>query len=108
MANKKFFRFNLAWLYGGILIVLVIFYLTNNQSYSKEVNSTRFEEIALGGGMKEIVIYKDHAEAQLTDSAKRVIFGNETTENTPGIIKTNIPSSDSFAESVSCASAWSL
>ena len=47
MANKKFFRFNLAWLYGGILIVLVIFYLTNNQSYSKEVNSTRFEEIAL-------------------------------------------------------------
>ena len=100
MANKKFFRFNIAWLYGGIMVVLIIFYLTNNQTYSKEVNSTRFEEIALGGGMKEITIYKDHAEAQLTDSAKRVIFGQDATEHTPGIIRTNIPSSDSFAETI--------
>lgn len=100
MANKKFFRFNLAWLYGGIFAVLVILYFTQNQSYSKEVNTTRFEEIALNGGMKEITIYKDHAEAQLTDSAKKVIFGEDVATHTPGIIKTNIPSSDSFAETM--------
>ncbi|MBO7317811.1 MAG: ATP-dependent zinc metalloprotease FtsH, partial [Bacteroidales bacterium] len=100
MANKKFFKFNRAWLYGGILLVLVILYWTNTQSYSKEVNSTQFEEIALGGGMKEITIYKDHAEGQLTDSAKHVIFGADATESTPGIVKTNIPSNDSFAETI--------
>ena len=100
MANKKFFKFNLAWLYGGILVVLAILYWTNTQSYSKEVNSTQFEEIALSGGMKEITIYKDHAEAQLTDSAKRALFGEDIAENTPGIIKTNIPSSNSMAETI--------
>ena len=100
MANKKFFKFNLAWLYGGILVVLAILYWTNTQSYSKEVNSTQFEEIALSGGMKEITIYKDHAEAQLTDSVKRALFGEDIAENTPGIIKTNIPSSNSMAETI--------
>ena len=101
MANKKsFFRFNLAWLYGGIAIILVIMWYTNNQSYSKEVDTTKFEEIALNGGVEKITVYKDHAEAQLTDSAKHVIFGEDMSKDAPGIIKTNIPSSDSFAETL--------
>ena len=101
MSNKKqFFKFNLAWLYGGIFAVLVILYLTNNQSYNREVDSTKFEEIARGKGMAKITVYKDHAEAQLTDSAKTAIYGDEVPKGTPVIIKTNIPSSDSFAETL--------
>ncbi len=101
MSNKKqFFKFNLAWLYGGIFAVLVILYLTNNQSYNREVDSTKFEEIARGKGMEKITVYKDHAEAQLTDSAKTAIYGDEVPKGTPVIIKTNIPSSDSFAETL--------
>ena len=98
--KKQFFKFNLAWLYGGILAVLVILYLTNNQSYNREVDSTKFEEIARGNGMEKITVYKDYAEAQLTDSAKNAIFGNDVPDNIPVTIKTNIPSSDSFAETL--------
>ena len=102
MANNKkpFFRFNLGWLYGGIFMILIVLYLTQNQSYSKEVDSTTFEEIAINGGMEKITVYKDHAEAQLTDSMKRVVFGEDITDKTPGIIQTNIPSSNSFAETL--------
>ncbi len=102
MANNKkpFFRFNLGWLYGGIFMILIVLYLTQNQSYSKEVDSTTFEEIAINGGMEKIIVYKDHAEAQLTDSMKRVVFGEDITDKTPGIIQTNIPSSNSFAETL--------
>lgn len=101
MNNKKhFFKFNLAWLYGGIFIVLIVLYFTNSQSYNREVDSTKFEEIALGSGMEKITVYKDHAEAQLTDSAKNVIFGDEVPKGTEVTIRTNIPSSDSFAETL--------
>ncbi|MBQ2979394.1 MAG: ATP-dependent zinc metalloprotease FtsH [Bacteroidaceae bacterium] len=102
MANNKkpFFRFNLGWLYGGIFMILIVLYLTQNQSYSKEVDSTTFEEIVINGGMEKITVYKDHAEAQLTDSMKRVVFGEDITDKTPGIIQTNIPSSNSFAETL--------
>lgn len=101
MNNKKhFFKFNLAWLYGGIFIVLIVLYFTNSQSYNREVDSTKFEEIALGNGMEKITVYKDHAEAQLTDSAKNVIFGDEVPKGTEVTIRTNIPSSDSFAETL--------
>ena len=101
MNNKKhFFKFNLAWLYGGIFIVLIVLYFTNSQSYNREVDSTKFEEIALGSGMEKITVYKDHAEAQLTDYAKNVIFGDEVPKGTEVTIRTNIPSSDSFAETL--------
>lgn len=98
--KKSFFKFNLAWLYGGIFAILVILYFTQNQTYSKEVDSTKFEEVALSGGISKITVYKDHAEGQLTDSIKEVMFGENATENIPGIIRTNIPSSDSFAETL--------
>ena len=100
MLKKPFFKFNLMWLYGGIIVILAILYITGTQTYSKEVDSTKFEEIALGGGIEKITVYKDHAEGQLSDSAKVVIFGEDASGNTPGIIKTNIPSSDSFAETL--------
>lgn len=99
MSNKKsFFKFNLTWLYGFIFLALVVIYMTQNQSYQKEVDSTTFEKIALENGMKKITVYHDHAEAVLTDSAKREIFGEKISDNTPATIRTNIPSSNRFDE----------
>lgn len=101
MSNKKsFFKFNLAWLYGAIFLALVVAYLTQNQSYQKEIDATKFEEIALGGGMKSIKVYRDYAEAVLTDSAKREIFGEEISDKTPATVKTNIPSNNRFDETL--------
>lgn len=98
MNKKPFFKFNLTWLYGTIFLALIFLYMTQNKSYQKEVDSTRFEEIALGGGIEKITVYRDHAEAILTDSAKREIFGDDISSKTPATVKTNIPSSNRFDE----------
>ncbi len=98
--KKSFFRFNLAWLYGGIFIILVILYFTQNESTIREIDSTRFEEIARNGGIEKITVYRDYAEAQLNDSAKKEIFGDNIGSNTTAKVKTNIPSSDSFSETL--------
>ncbi len=96
--KKSFFKFNLTWLYGAIFLALIFLYMTQNKSYQKEIDATKFEEIALGGGMEKITVYRDHAEALLTDSAKQEVFGDNISDKTPATVKTNIPSSDRFDE----------
>ncbi len=101
--KKNFFRFNLAWLYISIGLGLVAIYYLNNNSVSKEVNWTEFEKVAREGGIKKLVIFtkKDYAEAFLTDSAAIAIYGDKfNPKNGTATITTNIPSSDSFSETL--------
>lgn len=101
--KKNFFRFNLAWLYISIGLGLVAIYYLNNSSISREVNWTEFEKVARDGGIKKLVIFtkKDYAEAFLTDSAATVIYGEKfNPKNGTATITTNIPSSDSFSETL--------
>lgn len=101
--KKNFFRFNLAWLYISIGLGLVAIYYLNNSSISREVNWTEFEKVARDGGIKKLVIFtkKDYAEAFLTDSAATAIYGEKfNPKNGTATITTNIPSSDSFSETL--------
>lgn len=101
--KKNFFRFNLAWLYISIGLGLVAIYHLNNSSISREVNWTEFEKVARDGGIKKLVIFtkKDYAEAFLTDSAATAIYGEKfNPKNGTATITTNIPSSDSFSETL--------
>lgn len=101
--KKNFFRFNLAWLYISIGLGLVAIYYLNNSSISREVNWTEFEKVARDGGIKKLVIFtkKDYAEAFLTDSAAIAIYGDKfNPKNGTATITTNIPSSDSFSETL--------
>ena len=101
--KKNFFRFNLAWLYISIGLGLVAIYFLNNNSVSREVNWTEFEKVAREGGIKKLVIFtkKDYAEAFLTDSAAIATYGDKfNPKNGTATITTNIPSSDSFSETL--------
>lgn len=104
MANNKknFFQFNLTWLYVCIGLGLIALYFLNTNSFTKEVNWTEFEEIAQNGGVERLVIYtkKEIAEAFLTDSAAQAIYGEKIPKKAHASITTNIPSSDSFAETL--------
>ncbi len=101
--KKNFIHFNLLWLYifiGGGLIALWFF---NNESIQKEVNWTEFEQVAQDGGIEKLIVYikKDYAEAILTDSAAQAIYGDKLPKKAHHVsITTNIPSSDSFAETL--------
>ncbi len=100
-SKKKFFRFNLFWLYAIIIAVLGIMWWSNKNGYSKEVNFTEFEQIAFNNGIQEITIYKDYAEAVLTDTAKLEVFKSENiSPKAKATIKTNISSSDQFSETL--------
>ena len=101
--KKNFFRFNLAWLYISIGLGLAAIYFLNNSSISREVNWTEFEKVARDGGIKKLIIFtkKDYAEAFLTDSAAVAIYGERfNPKSGTATITTNIPSSDSFSETL--------
>ncbi len=99
--KKKGFRFNLYWMYTIITLSLFGLYFINDASMQKEVNWTEFEKIAQEGGIEKLTVYakKNKAEAQLTDSIAKVVF---KTDNITGkaVVSTNIPSGDSFAETL--------
>ncbi len=100
-SKKKGGRFNLYWMYTIIILSLFGLYFINDNSMRREVNWTEFEKIAQEGGIEKVVVYaqKNVAEAQLNDSTAKEVFA---TDNIAGkaMIKTNIPSGDSFNETL--------
>ncbi len=99
--KKGFFRFNLYWMYTIIALLLFGLYFINDSALQKEVNWTEFEKIAKEGGIEKLTVYakKSMAEAQLTDSIAKVVFATDNI-NGKAVVVTNIPSGDSFAETL--------
>lgn len=101
--KPKMMKFSLYWMYSLIAFLLIGLYYMNDGSTSKEVSWTKFEEIAKGGGIKEMTVYtnKDYVEAFLTDSAAQKIF-NTSKENLSKKAKvyTNIASADAISKNI--------
>ncbi len=101
--KPKMMKFSLYWMYSLIAFLLIGLYYMNDGSTSKEVSWTKFEEIAKGGGIKEMTVYtnKDYVEAFLTDSAAQKIF-NTSKENLSKKAKvyTNIASADAISKDI--------
>ena len=97
-SNPKKFGFNILWMYGIILLVLLGIYWMRTDTTTKEVSWTEFEQCALSGGLTEIKVIKSsspRAEAVLNDSLARVMFGTETLQKgEKAVISTGIPSAD--------------
>ena len=103
--RKGGFKLNLYWMYAIIIgALLATFFFTEN-SVVKPMSMTEFEKTVKSGGVTKIIVYtnKNEAEAVLNDSLAHVVFNNQVNELQRGIqakAKTDIPSSDSFAEKV--------
>ncbi len=99
------FGFNLFWMYAIIFLVLAgIFYLDDN-SVTKEVNYTAFEQyVERDHGIKKIIVFSDKNEAQgvLTDSLAQVVFGSSynPADNIEATVLTKIPSADKFSDKI--------
>lgn len=105
MRKKGGFRI-LYWVYSLIAIAIITLYYNHNDSASKEVPWSTFEEIAINEnkGIKTIKVFRNSGtiEAVLTDSLGAKVFEKDITNvgKNPTLI-VNIPSADNFSESVS-------
>jgi hypothetical protein len=83
----KFPKFNISWIYGIIILVLLGSYFFNENSPTKEVPFTTFKEYVKQGMIAKVNVYnsKNIVEAQLIDYSKvsgdtvalRRIFGEK-------------------------------
>ena len=103
--NRKGFKLNLYWMYAIIIGALVATFFFTDNSVTKPMSMTEFEKTVKSGGVTKIIVYtnKNEAEAVLNDSLTRAVFKAERYEPQRGVqakAKTDIPSSDSFAERI--------
>ena len=115
--QRKVPKFNFYWMYGLMLcILLMLFWMNDDNSAAQEVNWTKFESIVKNGGqdgVKYITVYtnKNVAEAVLGDSLARQVskekdivpqsspmFGQSSKSS--NVISTQISSADKFDDKV--------
>ena len=107
MNKKRGFKISLYWVYSLIAIALITVYYISDNSVSKEVSWSEFEDIAKNdsiGGIENITVFRNSGtlEAVLTDTLAAKIFEKEIEKvgkNPKLIVK--IPSADNFSETVS-------
>lgn len=110
--KKPQIKFSMYWMYAVItLFLFAMFYLDDN-SVSKEVNYSDFENYitdsinARNHGITKITVDKKKgvAEAQLSDSLARQVFHqSQYKEGVDAGIRTTLPSTDEFARKID---AW--
>lgn len=97
------FKFSLYWMYALVIIFLAGTYLLDNNSITKEVSYSDFEKYVATGGVENITIYSNDAEAiaQVNDSLASTIFNKEQIQKgTEYRITTRIPSADKIQEKI--------
>ena len=92
-------------MYGLITVGLLAMYMPGDQSLTREMNLTEFENTVKKGGVTKIIVYTNANEAEgvLSDSLAKVVFSAEKFEPQKGLVakvKTSIPSSDKFDEKI--------
>ena len=100
--KRPVIKFSMYWAYAIIIAILFgILYIDDN-SMTKDVSYSDFEQYVSDKGVKKIIVYSDkkEAEAILTDSLAQKIFPGvyKQGDNTIAKIFTEIPSADKLQE----------
>ena len=109
--QRKGPKFNIFWMYGLVMVfLLMMLWMNQDGGSSQEVSWTQFEKIVSKGGVEAITVYtnKDYIEAELNDSAARDLkdlvkpagqpmFGQQPTTNR---VTVQISSPDKFSDNV--------
>ncbi|MBR1550920.1 MAG: ATP-dependent zinc metalloprotease FtsH [Muribaculaceae bacterium] len=104
--SPKGFKFNIFWMYGLILLVLIGTYALNDNSLAQKVSWSEFETWVNKGGVTKITVITNSNEAQglLTDSLANVVFKGQLqgqiSKSAKARIETQIPSTDKLEEKV--------
>lgn len=96
------FKFNLYWMYGLILLMLLGLYMTNSPTSSKEVGWTEFQKLMKENVFGKMVVYnqKNMVEATVKPGKADLVFKNhsELPTGTGMMVYVKIPSADKFSD----------
>ncbi len=106
--KKGPFSFSIYWLYAIILVFLVGMLYLDDNSLTKEVSYTKFEQYVSSGGVTKITVFTNtnRAEAVLNDSLAAKVFNDKQFKAGDGVvarIETDIPSADKVQDQIE---AW--
>ncbi|MEI8085903.1 MAG: ATP-dependent metallopeptidase FtsH/Yme1/Tma family protein, partial [Paludibacter sp.] len=78
--NSKFPKFNISWIYGIIIFVLLGSYFFNENTPVKEVKYSTFKEYVKKGMIEKIDVYstKNSLEAQVIKDSLKNVFGKDS------------------------------
>ena len=103
--KKNGFRLNMYWMYAIVIIFLVGILYLDDDSLSREVSYSKFENYVASGGVNKIIVFtnKNRAEGFLTDSLAQKVFPDGAYKKGSGVsayIVTDIPSADKLQDKI--------
>ncbi|MFA5044628.1 MAG: ATP-dependent zinc metalloprotease FtsH [Paludibacter sp.] len=77
--SGKFPKFNISWIYGIIILVLLGSYFLSDNVPAKEVNYSTFKEYVRKGMIEKVYVYssKNTVEAQVIKDSLKNVFGDK-------------------------------
>lgn len=104
--KKTGIRFSMYWAYAIIIVFLLGMLYLDDNSLTKDVSYSKFEQYVSTGGVKKITVFTNtnKAEAVVSDSLARSIFNeNQPDAGIEARIITDIPSADKMKDQID---AW--
>ncbi len=103
--KKGGIKFSMYWAYAIIIVFLLGMLYIDDNSLSKDVSFTKFEEYVGTGGVDKITVFTNtnRAEAVLSDSLARNVFHESQYQSGKGTvakIETDIPSADKLQDQI--------
>ncbi len=103
--KKPVIKFSMYWAYAIVIAFLIGMLYIDDNSLSKEVSYSKFEQYVSSGGVKKITVFsnKNIAEATLSDSLASKIFHENQYHSGKGQtakIVTDIPSPDKLQDKI--------
>lgn len=103
--KKPGIRLNMYWMYAIVIVFLVGILYLDDDSLSREVSYSKFENYVASGGVDKIIVFtnKNRAEGFLNDSLAQKVFPDGTYKSGSGVnacIVTDIPSADKLQDKI--------
>lgn len=107
--KKSGIRFSMYWAYAIIIVFLLGMLYIDDNSLTKDVSYSKFEQYVESGGVKKITVFTNtnRAEAEVSDSLASTIFHEAQFKPGSGTVAhiiTDIPSADKMKDQID---AWS-
>jgi cell division protease FtsH len=100
-STNKMFKFNIYWMYGLIVVMLIALYLTGGSSSTKELGWTEFQRLAQDDVFDKMTIYnkKNSLEATVRVGRRGLVFrGDSAKMGESPKVTVKIPSADKFSD----------
>ena len=103
--KKGGIRFSMYWAYAIIIVFLVGMLYIDDNSLTKDVSYSKFEQYVASGGVEKITVFTNtnKAEAVVSDSLARTIFHESQYKPDGGVVAhivTDIPSADKMKDQI--------